>query len=264
MPVEAKGPRLWFKPGNRSKNGKRLQGFWVFKDDGGVRISTGIRASRRGKPPPEAQDALANYIIGRRQIPRERDRAADAIQVADVIAIYLLDRVPHQSRPVETIARCERLLQFWGDKRLSEVTGSTCRQYVEHRTRRPAARRELEDLRAAIGHHRKEGLCREVVDVVLPERGEPRDRWLTRSELARMIRAAWRYREVQKGPPTGRRSRQHVARFILIALYTGTRSGAVLRASLGPRRTGGGSTLSAVSSTARPIARSRQESASRQ
>jgi hypothetical protein len=98
---------------------------------------------------------------------------------------------------------------------------------------RAAARRELEDLRAAIGHHRSEGLCREIVSVVLPERGHPRERWLTRSEAARLIWAAWRYREVQKGTPTGRR-RQHVARFVLVALYTGTRAGAVCSALFGP------------------------------
>jgi integrase len=59
-----------------------------------------------------------------------------------------------------------------------------------------------------------------------------RDRWLTRSEAARLIRSAWRYREVQKGKSTGRRSRQHVARFILVALYTGTRASAVCGAAL--------------------------------
>ena len=48
----------------------------------------------------------------------------------------------------------------------------------------------------------------------------PRERWLTGGEAARMIWAAWRYREKQKGKPTGRRSRQHIARFILLALYT--------------------------------------------
>jgi hypothetical protein len=72
---------------------------------------------------------------------------------------------------------------------LTDVTGDRCREYVKWRTRqkwksatrsaaRPvstaAARRELEDLRAAINHHRREGLCREFISVVLPT-GEPRD-----------------------------------------------------------------------------------------
>jgi hypothetical protein len=49
-----------------------------------------------------------------------------------------------------------------------------------------------------------------------------------------LIRAAWRYREVQKGKLTDRASRQHVARFILVGLYTGTRSGAICGAALSP------------------------------
>jgi integrase len=234
MPSEARGPRLWFKRGNRRADGSRADGTWTIKDDRGIRVSTGVRAPRRGKPPQAAQDALAEYIIGRRAIPRERNSAADAVKVADVIAIYMQDRAPKHARPIETIARCERLYEWWGTKRLSDVNGRECRAYVAARDGRAAARRELEDLRAAIGHYRREGLCREVVDVTLPERGLPRDRWLTRSEAARLIWAAWRYREVQKGHATGRRSRRHVARFVLVALYTGTRAGAVCSAVLGP------------------------------
>ena len=46
----------------------------------------------------------------------------------------------------------------------------------------------------------------------------PRDRWLTRDEVARLLRAAYR----------NSKSR-HLARFILVAVYTGTRSAAILR-----------------------------------
>lgn len=233
MSAEAKGPRLWFKRGNVGADGKRRPGTWTIKDDGDIRVSTGVRAARGGKPPQAAQDALARYILERREIPREKHRSADAVQVADVIAIYLEERAKKQARPLEVIQRCEALLTFWGERRLSDVTGRTCREYVQFRAK-PVARRELEDLRSAINYHRKEGYCREIVEVTLPDAAQPRDRWLTRSEAARLIWAAWRYREVQKGKATGRRSRQHVARFILVALYTGTRAGAVCGASLGP------------------------------
>jgi len=80
----------------------------------------------------------------------------------------------------------------------------------------------------------REGLCSQIVDVILPPERPSRERWLTRSEAARLIRAAWRYREVQKGRLTDRRSRQHIARFILVALYTGTRASAVCGAALQP------------------------------
>src|SRR5262249_31707919 len=75
-------------------------------------------------------------------------------------------------------------------------------------------------------------LCDKIVEVWLPPERPPRERWLTRSEAARLIWSAWRYREVQLGNKTERRSRQHVARFILVALYTGTRASAVCGAAL--------------------------------
>lgn len=154
--------------------------------------------------------------------------------VADVLGIYSDDIAPRQSRPREIAGRISRLLAWWGLRRLSDVTGSTCRAYVEHRGSPAAARRELEDLRAAINHHRAEGLCREVVEVVLPEKSASRERWLTRDEVARLVWTAWRHREEQDGVATKRRPWRHVARFILLAVYTGTRAGAVCAASFTP------------------------------
>jgi integrase len=97
-----------------------------------------------------------------------------------------------------------------------------------------AARRELEDLRAAINHHRREGLCSEIVSVALPPRTDARERWLTRGEAARLLRAAWRAKQVMRGKDTHRAVGRHVARFILVGLYTGTRSSAVCEAALMP------------------------------
>jgi integrase len=237
MPAEAKGPRLWWRRGAKGPDGKRRDGYWIIKDDE-RRVSTGIRSARAGKPPQAAQDALARYILEQRQAPRERHSAAASVEVADVIAIYAADCAPKQARPQEVAGRLNALLSWWGDKKLSDVTGRTCRAYAVYRDK-PVARRELEDLRAAIRHHRQEGLCREVVEVVLPERGAARERWLTRSEAARLLWAASRYRETQ-GPRKGQRTRRHIARFIIVALYTGTRASAICRASLGHVSAGSG------------------------
>ena len=84
-----------------------------------------------------------------------------------VLTIYLTDIVPSHSRPKETKGRIARLDAFFGDKMLSYVTGEICRTYAGRRSTDAAARRELEDLRAAINHHRREGLCNKVVEVVL-------------------------------------------------------------------------------------------------
>jgi integrase len=76
--------------------------------------------------------------------------------------------------------------------------------------------------------------------VVLPERGKPRDRWLTRSEVARLLWVCIRYREHQKvhrGSAKGQVARTrkrplyHLARFILLGVYTGSRAGAIATAS---------------------------------
>ena len=74
----------------------------------------------------------------------------------------------------------------------------------------------------------------------MPEKGGPKERWLTRDEAARLIWTCWRYREKQSSSrknknapkrPTAKKPLQHIARFILIGLYSGSRSGAIMAAS---------------------------------
>jgi hypothetical protein len=117
---------------------------------------------------------------------------------------------------------------------LSDINGELCRAYARSRETQAGARRDLEELRAAINHHRQEGHCDRIVSVVLPDKSVPRETWMTRSQAAKLLWAAWRYREVQKGHPTWRQSRRHLTRFILVGLYTGTRAAAICGAALEP------------------------------
>ena len=78
-------------------------------------------------------------------------------------------------------------------------------------------RRELGVLRAAINYAHKIGRITRPVAVELPERPEPRDRWLTRTEAAHLIRAA-------RTP----QARLYLPLFILLGLYTGRRKEAIL------------------------------------
>ena len=164
----------------------------------------------------------------------------ERIDIADVLVIYDEDCRERQADHTKFNGRLERLNEFWGDKMLADVTGQTCREYIALRGSGGGARRDLEDLRAAINHHAKEGLHRGIVRVLLPARGAPRTRWLTRSEAARLVWICWRTREQQtrhRGPekgavlPTDKRPLRHLARFILIGLYSGTSAAAIAAAS---------------------------------
>lgn len=230
MPEAAKGPRLWLRRERRDRSGAVTHpAAWYIRDDGRYQESTGCGLDDRGR----AEQKLADYLARKRLDAAPRGTRDPAwIPIADVIARYLRDVAAKRARPEESGQRARALLGFFGDKTLADVNGDICRRYAAERSTDAAARRELEDLRAAINHHRREGLCSQVVEVVLPPERPPRERWLTRSEAARLVLAAWRYREVQKGRATDRRSRQHIAKFVLVALYTGTRASAVCGAAL--------------------------------
>jgi integrase len=231
MPRTATGPHLWLRPERRDKAGRVTHAaVWLIIDGKSQQSTECGRADRDG-----AERALERFLNNKHAAAAQagcRDPAS--IPTADVLAFYAERIVPKHARSKETLAKIERLLAFFGDKALADINGDLCRAFGEGRT--TAARREdLIILRAAINFHREEGRCDRIVSVVLPEKNPGRERWLSRSEAAKLIWQAWRYREIQKGNVTTRASRQHVSRFILVGLYTGTRAGAICAAALGPR-----------------------------
>ena len=231
MPANSKGPRLWLRKARRDKRGRPThRAVWLILD-GEHQESTGCGRDDRGG----AETALEQYLAGKRLGSTKASiRDPNQIPIADVLALYASEVAPEHSRPKETAQRIERLLAFFGNKVLSAINGDLCREFVKWRSTPTAARDDLTVLRAAINHHREEGHCEKIVSVVLPDKPVGRERWCTRSEVAKLLWAAWRFRERQKGQPTDRRTRRHVARFILVAIYTGTRAGAVCTAALEP------------------------------
>jgi integrase len=239
MPRPSKGARL-FKRRARYKGRKLVaQSVWIIKD-GGKHIATGcVAGPAETKPPREAEQALSDYIAKKYQ-PERRRRDIEEIDCADVLSIYLADAGEAGNEFDDLNARISRLNEFWGGKVLATVNSHQCDEYVKHRGNRGGSRRDLETFRAAINHHANQGFHRGIVRVSLPPKGEPRDRWLTRDEAAALIWHCWRYREKQtvhsgkgKGRPvfTAKRPLRHVARFILIGIYTGTRASAIATAS---------------------------------
>lgn len=246
MPRQAKGPRLWLRKERFDKAGRRISAAAWIIIDGTSQIATGCAPDEAD----EAERQLAEYNVTRYR-PTRKERDIESISIADVLMIYEADKGPSQANQRTFTERMLRLNDWWGEKMLDEVNGATCREYTawreaeffKEKTRKGGAggaRRDLEDLRAAINHHAKEGLHRGVVRVSLPEKGETRDRWLTRAEAAQLLWALWRFREMQRrhrGPdkglvlPTKRYPLRHIARFVLIGLYTGSRAATIATAS---------------------------------
>jgi hypothetical protein len=212
MPRRSKGARLQLKAARRDKSGKIThRATWIIRDNGRD-IGTGCAADEIAA----AEEKLRDYIASK-YTPKRRGRHIDDIPGADVLSIYQLDKLRNRFNvdsenediipPIRRFKkRIERLNEWWGAKMLGEVNGEACRSYTKKRRKRGGTRRDLEDLRAAIGHHADEGYHREIVKISLPERGEPRDKWLTRGDAAKLIWTYWRYREMQKmsrGPMKG-------------------------------------------------------------
>jgi integrase len=220
--MRAKGTRLWLRP-----EYEKTSSVWVIRD-GTRQISTGCAPNDR----EEAERKLGEYIAAKHKPARLGGRDPLSVPVADVANIYLQERAPSQKRAHETIRRIMAVAEFYGDKTLAAVNGQSCREYAATRPAQ-AARRELEDFRAAINHYFADELLAPKINIQLPEKAAPRERWLTRAEAARLLWTAWR--KAQPMPKGGKRYvAQHIARFILVGLYTGTRSAAICGAAIRP------------------------------
>lgn len=196
MPRRAKGPRLYLDPG-RSQ--------WVIRD-GSHFIRTGCAEHEA----VAAQKALARYIASK----YEPSPSCEPL-IADILLAYSKEHLPHARSGANIEYMIDALAAWWGAKSITDVTARNCRAYAATRTP-AAARRYLETLRAAIRYwHREYGPLTSVPAVVMPPKPPPRQRWLTRAEAARLLWAA--------------RRTQHLRRFILLGLYTGSRSGVILR-----------------------------------
>jgi integrase len=168
--------------------------------------------------------------------------------LAEVLKLYAEERAPElASSPVTMAGFIRALLGFWGEKHVDEVKRSSCKAYVVWRTRQSirgaqprarlvsdqTARRELEVLSAAIGYWHEETPLPTRPRIWLPPKPQsPRDA-LTRAQAAALLLAARGYRRGADGvlrrlSGSQRENRAHIARFILIGLYTGTRTAAIL------------------------------------
>lgn len=203
----------------RRNNGARLRYlekrncYYIVWSEGGRsrERSTGTQDSA------EAQIALAEFIRSREKHTGPRDPSE--ILVTDILADYAAEQGPTTRAPWRIAAAVRPLVEFWQGRTCIEVTRETCRRYEKERNKSSGTiRRELGVLRAAINHGYKEGRITRTIAVQLPRSAPPRERWLQRGEVAKLLIAALKERRV----------RLHLPLFILLGVYTGHRKEALL------------------------------------
>jgi integrase len=209
MPRPNLGPRLDYIDGRPS-----LYIIW-YEHGRKQRRSTGTTNRR------EAEAELAAFLRERELSQRPAGPAEPGdYAIASALDLYGTLHAPHTADPQRIAYAITPLLDFWGELPVSAITKQTCRSYANGRDRAPATvRRELTTLKAALNFAFEEGRLTRVPHVELPEKPDGKDRWLTYTEAAALLRAARKsYSNV----------RQYLPLFILIGLYTGARPGAIL------------------------------------
>lgn len=250
MSRRSKGPRLYLRAGRiHPRTGQPIPDIYYIRD-GSTQVSTGCGPGALA----DAERQLAEYIAAKWSpvaADPESERTGDpaSIYVAEVLALYLTDKTPFAPDPAAVRARFKALNAFWGDgKTLADVKRSVCQEYVAWRITQPiasakdpttarrvspqGARRELEDLSASIGHWAGEHPLNRRPKVWLPEKPESARDALTRSQAALLLLAAMGWYRDDKGKwkrrgLSARANREHLRRFVLVGLYTGTRPGVV-------------------------------------
>lgn len=220
MSRKRKPPRLYLR------KRKGCQPWWVIKDGSGE-TSTGCSEHDLAG----AEKALERYLT-EKHIPQKTGISDPAqILIADIVNTYAQEHVPTLVRSDVAIYCLENILKWWGDKTLADVKGQSCRDYATWRSRQgvgqTTVRHDLVALRGAIGYYDQEYGLPVVPVMVMPPQTPPRERWLTRDEVARFLWAAWHRKDF------------HVVRFILLGVYTGTRSKAIKQMRWTPSTEGG-------------------------
>lgn len=195
MPRRSQGPRLYLDP-------RRKQ--WVIRDG-----ESFVRTGRAQSDHEGAQIQLGEYIAS-----KYRPAPSPSPLIADVLLVYAKERLPHTRAKAKAAHNVSNLKEFWGAKKAADVTAANCQEFARGRPQ-VAARRDLETLRAALLYwHKHYGPLERMPIFDLPPKPAPRERILSRAEMKRLRKAA------MKQP--------HLYRFIILAMRTGTRTGALL------------------------------------
>ncbi|WP_412064682.1 hypothetical protein [Rhizobium sp. SYY.PMSO] len=243
MPRPAKPPHLvWIKPKYQPGPEKKLKsrGYWAIKH-GPKLVSTGLGYELRADAEIKRHEYEAALYA---QTPiADHGKDVREVLIVDLIRFYIerhQKKIAQKSkeRKRDYLNSVERLITFWAGKTVYDINERNCAAYQQKaRPGKPladnTARRELQDLKAMVLFGVKKGLCElkgHIIDWELPSAPEPRMTYYSHAEVARLVRYAYRAKNDAMGSK-GHKTSKHLARFILIAVHTGTRAEKIEQAS---------------------------------
>ena len=144
------------------------------------------------------------------------------VAIGDILGAFAEKRGPNVRFPQRIGYAIKRLAEWWGDRKVDAVFPDSCNAYrdarLEQGVKLATVSKELSVLRASLKWGLKNNKLTSIPFVETPPPQDPKDRWLTRDEAARLL---WSARKEPK-------SRLHLPHFILLGLYGGARSEAIL------------------------------------
>lgn len=269
MPRANGGPRLVLygpdtKYGAKRKSGfKRYVWYIVWSEKGQKReIPTDVeRINGSDVERISADRALERYLTERREQAESAaapagPRHPNVFKIAEALTFYADERATKAADPERIGYAIKALASFWGESTVSEINDTTCDEYGEFRAEEftvkealrvqkaieagspvkpmrdlsPATvRREMGTLQAALTYCVDSQYLQSAPSVPLPPKSPARQRWLTRSEVARLL---WASRKVK-------RSYRYLPLFILLGVYHGPRRRALSALQWLPNTVGG-------------------------
>jgi integrase len=181
----------------------------------------------------DAEDALADFLVRQEHRSQGRPRPRDPhdVLVTDLLTAYVTEHAGAATDADRIAAAVTHLTAYFHGRTAGDVNRQLCQAYGAQRVyergpegaryTRPAApgtiRRELEVLRAAINHGHRQRRLLYAPHVFLPAKPRRRDVWLTRDEVASLLRAA----------RANYHTRRYLPRWILVTLYMASRKTAI-------------------------------------
>lgn len=232
-------PRTWTTPelylygpdskyGARPKRGLTSYRWYIRHEVDGRTIERGTGAKREDRA--DAEEALAAYLI---ELRRDQNSPDKDPLIAEVLQAWIDERCPLIASGASDEDSCHQMIEYFGERLVSELTPQACRQYDAWKAKQGQApstrRRALGVLRRALNHAKAEKRIAAVPETWLTPAGEARCEWIDRDEAARMLRHFRRLRAYAF----------HMLVYVMIALHHGQRREAILKLRWAPHKDGG-------------------------